>query len=241
MNRYKAKGIVLHSLKYGDNGLVLHLLTDTIGRQSYMIRGVKSSKTRANKMALLQPMFLIEFEGSESRYGALHTMKDTQSIIPLKTIPFDPRKSTIAIFMAEVVYRLIKEVERNTNLFDFVHDSIICLDSLSSGVANFHLWFLTRMSCFLGFYPGNDYSEGDLFDIKEGVFVSALPEHRMVISRENSLLLSKLMKCSIEELSKLELGRNQRADFMNALLLYFGYHLDEIESVKSLQILKEVF
>ena len=241
MDKYKAKGIVLHSLKYSDNALILHLLTDTLGRQSYMIKGVKSAKTRANKMALMQPMFLIEFEGAEARYGTLHTMKDVQSAVLLKNTPFDARKSAISIFMAEVVYRLIKEVEQNASLFEFVYDSVVCLDELKDGVANFHLWFLVHLSYFLGFYPGNEYDKGSFFDIKEGVFVLTTPEHRMVISKENSLLLSRLMDSSVGELGGLELGRNQRADFMSALLLYFGYHLDNIDSVKSLQILKEVF
>ena len=241
MNKYKAKGIVLHSLKYSDNALILHLLTDTLGRQSYMIKGVKNAKTRSNKMALMQPMFIIEFEGSESKYGTLHTMKDVQSAVLLKRTPFDARKSAISIFMAEVIYRLIKEVEQNTYLFDFVYNSVVCLDNLNSGVSNFHLWFLVRLSSFLGFYPGNEYEEGSFFDIKEGVFVSSLPEHMMVLSSENSLLLSRLMDCSAEDLSVLELGRIQRSDFMNALLLYFGYHLDNIDNINSLKILKEVF
>ena len=241
MNNYKARGIVLHSLKYSDNALILHLLTDTLGRQSYMIKGVKSAKTRANKMALMQPMFIIEFEGAETKYGTLHNMKDIQSVVLLKNTPFDARKSTISIFMAEVIYRLVREIEQNTTLFEFVYDSVVCLDSMKNGVANFHLWFLVHLSHFLGFYPGNEYEQNSLFDIKEGVFVDTLPEHRMVISTENSLLLSRLMSCRVDELGELELGRNQRADFMNALLLYFGYHLDNIDNIKSLQILKEVF
>ena len=238
---YKSKGIVLHSLRYSDNALILHLLTEKLGRQSYMIKGVKSAKTRANKMALFQPMFLIEFEGIEPRYGTLHTMKDVQLAKLLKNTPFDARKSAISMFMAEVIYRLIKEVEQNAKLFDFVYESVVCLDDLKYGVSNFHLWFLVRLSSFLGFYPGNEYVNCSLFDIKEGVFVAETPEHRMVISKENSQLLGQLMGCTVEQLAELELGRTQRADFMSALLLYFGYHLDNIDNVKSLQILKEVF
>ena len=44
LKTYKARGIVLNSLKYGDSAMVVHLLTDALGRQSYMVQGVRSSR-----------------------------------------------------------------------------------------------------------------------------------------------------------------------------------------------------
>ena len=35
MKSYKARGIVLHTLKYGDSSMVAYLLTDVGGRRSY--------------------------------------------------------------------------------------------------------------------------------------------------------------------------------------------------------------
>ena len=48
----------------------------------------------------------------------------------LQSLPFDVRKSTIALFMAEVLYRLVKECEPNQRLFDFVWGSVAALDAL---------------------------------------------------------------------------------------------------------------
>ncbi|MFR4024509.1 MAG: recombination protein O N-terminal domain-containing protein [Alistipes indistinctus] len=36
---YKARGIVLHTVKYGESSLVAYLFTDVGGRQTYMIQG----------------------------------------------------------------------------------------------------------------------------------------------------------------------------------------------------------
>ena len=66
LKTYKARGIVLNSLKYGDSAMVVHLLTDALGRQSYMVQGVRSSRGRGSKLALFQPMFALEFEGLTS-------------------------------------------------------------------------------------------------------------------------------------------------------------------------------
>ena len=114
MKSYKARGIVLGTLKYGEKGVIAHILTDTLGRQSYMVQGIRPS-SHGSKMALLQPMFAVEFEGLTSSKMSMHRMHTT---------PFDIRKSTQMLFMAEVLYRLIRENEPIESLFDFVWGSV---------------------------------------------------------------------------------------------------------------------
>lgn len=241
MKTYKAEGIVLHTIKYGDSSLVAYVLTNTLGRQSYMIQGVKSKKGKGSKAAMLQPMFVLEFEGVETPHAQMHRMKDVRLARPMQSIPFDVRKSTIALFMAETIYRLVKEVEANSPMFEFVKESVTALDIMEEGISNFHLWFLVRLSAFLGFYPSNEYNDDDWFDIVEGSFTRRLPEHRMAMNQANASLLSRLMDSDINELGAIELSRTQRNDFLKSLLHYLGYHLDTINKIQSLKILSEVF
>ena len=139
MKSYKARGIVLGTLKYGEKGVIVHMLTDLYGRQSYMVQGV-GSRGRGSKLALFQPMFALEFEGLESPKMQMHRFGEVHSGVVLESTPFDVKKSTIALFMAEVLHRLVKESEANEMLFDFVWGSIEALDAATEGVANFHLW-----------------------------------------------------------------------------------------------------
>ena len=97
-------------------------------------------------------MFPVEFEGLESSRQQMHRFKEVQGGFVLQSLPFDVRKSTMALFMAEVLYRLVREYdEPNQALFDFVWNCVGALDSMDEGVANFHLWFLANLSRFLGF------------------------------------------------------------------------------------------
>lgn len=241
MKSYKARGIVLHTLKYGDSSMIAYLLTDVGGRRSYMVHGVGSSKGRSAKMGLFQPMFPIEFEGLESTRSQMDRFKEVERGFVLQTLPFDVRKSTISLFMAEVLYRLVKECEANTQLFDFVWSSVEALDALDEGVSNFHLWFLSNLSRFLGFYPGNEYVDGDFFDIKEGLYCPTPPQHQYFMTMENARIFNDFIECNVIYLSEIGLNRGQRVEFLNSLLLYFGYHLDSVSSIKSIDILKEVF
>ena len=140
MRTYKARGI--HTIKYGDSSAIAYLFTDVLGRMSYMVQGIRSKRGRGNKAALLQPMFLVEFEGVEQPHAQMHRVREMRSLRPLMSVPFDVRKSTISMFMAEVLYRLIREVEANKPLFDFLCEAVLKLDAMREGIANYHLWFL---------------------------------------------------------------------------------------------------
>ena len=242
MKTYKGRGVVLHTLKYGDSSMVVYLLTDTGGRRSYMVQGVRSRNGRGSKLALFQPMFPVEFEGLESSRQQMHRFKEVQGGFVLQSLPFDVRKSTMALFMAEVLYRLVREYdEPNQALFDFVWNSVGALDSMDEGVANFHLWFLVNLSRFLGFYPGNEYMPGAWFDACEGSYTVQKPPHATVMTPENARLMNDFVECDVRCLAEIGLNRTQRSAFLEALLAYYGYHLDAIHAVQSVRILQEVF
>lgn len=241
MNNYKARGVVLHSVKYGESSMIVYMLTDTCGRQTYMVQGVRSGKSKGNKAALFQPMFLLDFVGLESPKMEMHRLKEVRPAMPFASVPYDIRKSTISLFMAEVLYRLVREVEPESPLFGFVCGAVEALDRLEEGAANFHLWFLVRLSYYLGFYPGNEYISGSWFDMQEGMFTPVMPSHRMMFDRDNAAVMNSFMECDVKDIGKVKLSRERRSSFMTAVLAYFGYHLDAVSQVRSVQILKEVF
>ena len=217
MKTYKGRGIVLHTLKYGDTSMVAYLLTDVGGRRSYMVQGVRSRSGRGSKLALFQPMFPVEFEGLESPRQQMDRFKEVRAGFVLQSLPFDVRKSTMALFMAEVLY------------------------AMDEGVPNFHLWFLANLSRLLGFRPGNDYTPGAWFDIREGLYSVVRPAHPGVMTQECASLLDRMLSCDVRRLGDVGLNRDRRSEFLNAMLAYFGYHLDAISAVQSVRILKEVF
>ncbi len=238
---YKGRGVVLHTIKYGDNSMVAHVLTDQKGRQSYMVQGIRSTKGRGSKSALFQPFFALEFEGLESPRGDMHRFKEVSSGILLRRTPFDIRRSTMALFCAEVIYRLVHDGESNPELFEFVWGSVEALDSIEEGAANFHLWFLANLSRQLGFMPSGEWHEGWWFDITAGEYCLSRPTHKMVIDPNEAQLLDKLMQCDVMSLGNITLNRQHRVAMLDSLLKYYGFHLDAVYTIQSLNILREIF
>jgi len=69
------KGIVLHQIKYSDTGIVAQLYTRKFGRQSCLIRGMRSKKSGKHNI-FFQPMSILDlvFYFKESR--EMQMMKD---------------------------------------------------------------------------------------------------------------------------------------------------------------------
>ncbi len=238
---YKGRGVVLHTLKYGENSIIVDLLTDLHGRQSYIVNGVRSTRGRGSKAALFQPLFAVEFEALDSSRFELHRFREVRSAITLRRTPFDVRRSTVALFVAEVLYRLARESGANEGLFNLVWGAVEALDSIEEGVANFHLWFLTQLSRDLGFMPPESYPEGAWFDIREGEYVMIKPLHKSVFEPSMASLMNRMMHCEATQLGRIELNRQQRSQYLELMLEYYGYHLDAVHTIRSVEILREVF
>ena len=122
--------------------------------------------------------FMIEFEADYRPMSNLYRIKEAKSWHPFRTLPYDPYKSSIAMFLAEFLYRALREEAENGPLFAYLEHSIRWLDECDRSFSNFHLVFLMRFSRFLGLYPNTeDYREGCFFDMLNACFVSVQPLH----------------------------------------------------------------
>ena len=122
---------------------------------------VPRSRKSAVKTVLFQPLSMIEFEADYRPMSNLYRIKEAKSWYPFRTLPYDPYKSSIAMFLAEFLYRALREEAENGPLFAYLEHSIRWLDECDRSFSNFHLVFLMRFSRFLGLYPNTeDYREG---------------------------------------------------------------------------------
>jgi DNA repair protein RecO (recombination protein O) len=237
----KTRGIVLHSIKYGDTSLIAHLYTENFGRHSFLFKGIrnKKSKIRSN---LIQPLFILNLEAYIKEGKDLSLVKEASAAKIFMYFPSNLKKSTQAMFMAEVLYRCLKEEEPNKLLFDFIVSSIEYFDLLEDGSADFHIIFLVKLSKYLGFYPSSKENKNDLvFDMKEGIYKDHLPVHFDYINSINSELLDEILNTNYENLTGLNMNRVKRNDLLEAILKFYSFHIEGISNLKSYTILRELF
>src|SRR5690606_6646320 len=102
------EGIVLHFIKYGESSVIATIYTRDFGRQSYLVNAARSKKSQ-NTSSLLQRLFLVDMVAYQKQTRELHRIKELKSNQVYQNIPFNITKSSLAIFLAEVLYRTINE------------------------------------------------------------------------------------------------------------------------------------
>jgi len=239
----KLRAVVLSSVKYGESSLIVHVYTDQGGRQSFMVNGVARKGKRPGKIVLFQPLSLLEIVAVPPKKSTLLRVKEVINPFPGLYVNADLRKGAIAVFLAELLSKTMREEEPNESLFAFLWSSIQMLDAVEEGVANFHLVFMAQLTRFLVFFPtiSADTSSTIFFDIKNGVFRNTLPSHPVVILDPLSSLLLKVFEGSFSDLNKIGLNHTQRNLLAEVLVDYFQHHMDGVSNLKSLAVLKEVF
>ncbi|GET30522.1 DNA repair protein RecO [Prolixibacter sp. SD074] len=237
----KTRAIVLHYLRYGETSMIVTLYTEAFGRMSFMMQGIHGKKSRS-KANLLQPLFLLDMEVSYKPGRELQRVKEMRNTLPYTTIPFEIGKSTQAMFLAEILYKVLREEEPRPELFEFLFHSVQYLDLATEGTANFHLVFLLQLARYLGFGPRDNYSgEKPYFDLRNGVFVTMPPPHPDYLMKEESRIFAKLIHVNFDSLATLKLDHKLRDRYLEALLNYFSLHLETTIHIKSLSILRELF
>lgn len=237
----KTRGIVLHSIPYNDTYSIVCVYTEVFGRSSYLVARGRGKKSTVSK-ALFMPLSVLEMEVDHQNLRDLHRIRETKLCFPLMQIYCDPVKNVLALFLSEVLYRVVKNTEPDQRLFDFLEQSVQLLECAEDGVANFHIVFLLHLLNYLGIYPNtHSYKEGYVFDMLNGVFTDVLPLHRHYLDREESVVFARLFKISYENMSLYRFSRHERVDIIRLILGYYRLHLPELGEIKSVAILQSLF
>ena len=234
----KTRGIVLHSMRYGETGMITTIYTEEFGRMSFIMQGIHGKRS-AVKSNLLRQLSLLEMEVDFKHGRELQRVKEIRNILPFASIPYEIQKSTQALFIADLLHKVLREEESRPQMFNFIYHSIEMLDLIEDGVANYHLIFLIQLSRYLGFSPTNNYSESNpFFDMIAGKFTSSPPDHPWQLKNPESSILAKLLEIGFQNLTDFKPVQGSRNVFLNFIIEYYGLHLGNKLNIKSLEILR---
>ncbi|MBZ9777822.1 DNA repair protein RecO [Psychroflexus sp. CAK8W] len=236
----KTKAIVISNLKYGEADVIAKCFTLEKGLVSYMLKGIRKSKRGRLRMSMFQQLSLLDIEAFHKDNKNLQYLKEVKVSYPYQSLQSNIYKSTMVMFLAEVLKSCIQEEEKNEALFYFLQDSFISLDKAES-ISNFHLQFIVKLTQFLGFYPDNQSVDFPFFDMLNGVF--QLKEYNTYsFNNSNSELLKEFLKNSeYNSTNPIKLNQERRKSFLDFMMLYYELHLQGFRKPKSLEVLQQIF
>lgn len=225
----KTQGIALSYIRYRETSIIARVYTEDFGLQSYIVNGVRSAKSKNNRIALFQPLTLLDMVVYYKDDRDLHRLSEVKTNHPFQSLPFEVAKSTIALFVTEMLNKVLKEEAGSPILFRFLVDAVLFLEAARANYENFHLAFLLKLSFFLGFGP--ESAREFEAQLRENSY-PFLPDD------ETETALNTMLRQPIG--TPLKLARAARNELLDALVAYYQIHIDTIGEVKSLPVLREV-
>jgi len=214
---FKTSGVVFRLTKYGETSIIVSIFTSQFGLQSYIVNGARS-KSGKGKIALYQPLTLLDLVVYHKETGGIMRIKEAKCLYPYQHIQTDVSKTTIALFIEELLNKTVKEEAHADELCDFIIRSLINLDQ-SEKPENFHLTFLVKLARHLGFQPQN---AGEVLGGR-------------VMDYEEEGALNKII-----EGADVAMTNQQRRTILDALLRFYSMHVDGFGQMRSLSVLREI-
>jgi DNA repair protein RecO (recombination protein O) len=236
----KTRGIVLQHYKYSESSIIARIFTEEFGLQSYIVKGVRSKKSRI-RLALFQPLSLLDLVVYHRESKDLHNLKETSVAFPYHHVHQDVVKRSILMFLNEVLFKSLREESPDKALFNWLFNALTWLDLTDKNVVNFHLLFMIQLSRFLGFYPKRiQFYDAAVFDLQEGVLDNTLPEHPNYLTGTVVQKVEDLLDLSFEEIGELVMNSGERRQLLEGLITYYRLHMPGFGEVKSSEILKTI-
>lgn len=233
------KAIVFSAIKYSDSDLIVTCFTEKEGIKSYLLRRIlksKSGKLKASQFQLLTQLDLVAYHKNK---GSLESIREAKVIYPYQTLHTNVIKTSMVLFLAEMLKNCIKEEEPNQGLFEYLESVLYWLDCHDE-IANFHILFLLKLSTHLGFYPDDSTIGNQYFNLLEGSF----QQYDSGIYCEKGQVVEDFKRffgINFDVISAIKIGKKARLNVLNLLLNYYQLHLQDYKKPKSLLVLNQLF
>lgn len=238
---FKSQGIVIKSLKFRESSLIVDIYSREKGLRSYIINGVRKAKSKMSP-SLFQHGSIIDMIAYDSNPGKLSRIKEISLAYHYQHLPFEIGKSSIAIFLLELIQATIKESEQNFPLYEFLDGWLKYIDTYEGSLSLPHIKFMADYPSYLGFEPMNNRSDQKpYFHLEYGYFVHDYERIDQVLNREVSGALSSIINTARENLHMLHISKRERESMINGLISFYKWHIDDFRDLKSYDILKQLF
>lgn len=235
------QGIVLHYNRYNDDSVIVDIFTHSRGSLSFLVRDRRQQRKGGLHATLLRPLNIVELMFDYRPSASLQKMQEVHIAHCYTSLPYDPIKETVALFLSEFLHGALRSEVQNTELYHYILYSLQWLDAANEGIANFHIAFLVRLTYYLGFWPNTKGRETlPYFDLRDGVATDTEPPHSFYVKSPETVALPKLLRMNLRNMHHFRLNRQQRNRILDLLTSYYQLHVPEFRDLRSLDVLREV-
>lgn len=234
MATHTTEGIVLQKTDYSETSLILKVLSEDKGLQSFIFQGAKRKNKKGQLVAPLSILSITYFQRKESD---LARISGIELALIYKNIPFNPIKSSVVFFINELLQKTIKEEESNPLLYHFIKNALKVLD-VQSNISNYPIKFSLELLKHLGYYPIIE-DNATYFDYLNGKLTKNEPNHPNYMDKEYAQYLLLIINSQLTD-EDMNIPSKFRKKILLGVLDYYKTVLGDFKTLKSLDVLEAV-
>ncbi len=231
------QGILLSKSDYSETSLVVRILTEHHGLQSFLFQGAKKKKG-----TVVLPLLPIEFTNYKRSDSSMGKITEWNTLFPVANNSIDPVKSCICFFVAETVQQLVHQDQPDEALFRFLLQEIHWMNE-SVELSNYPIWFLAECAKLSGIVPDPLDDDGRLpsvFDFKRGCFTNVEPMHPFYHKHHGVHWCEDAVTQEKNHFLALAIPKAERTLALEAWLGYFSFQIAGFRKLKSVEVIQTI-
>ncbi|MDE7153538.1 MAG: recombination protein O N-terminal domain-containing protein [Muribaculaceae bacterium] len=231
--------VVLRVIAHNERSVIVTCYSDTAGRVSFVSPGGNGKEARRRR-ALLMPLSVVECVGV-SAHGDLMRMRDVRRPAGMSDLTLNPMKSVVALFVADLLETLTRNVEPDPQFYRFLRSAVSHLSAAGvRATANFHLALMAGIIRHAGIEPdASTWHEGYFLDLRDGIFRATPPLHGNFLSQQESEAARCLCSLTLGNSRFFRFNRVTRNRVLDVMLDYISLHLRDVRNLKSIDVVRD--
>ena len=235
-----SRAFVIRSIKNGETSLIVSCYLEDIGYKTFIVKGVYGSKKPKFSKAHFFPLNIVNINYSYTEGKNFGFIREVKSEILYNSLHVDIQKSSIVIFLSEILNNIFKEETTvNKDLFAFLLNTLSWYDEVRN-CNSFHIKFLIELTRFIGFYPNINNKNDSYFNLESG----STSETQTIGSniKGNDLnLFKEFLGTKFEDLNNMNIKNVSRNRILNYIIDYYSLHLQMFKTPKSINVFADIF
>lgn len=241
------QGIVLKSVTYKENDLILTIYTRKLGKISAIARGAKKSKS-----SLLSSSQIFSYSNfTLKKEGSMYRVTQSEIIKSFYNLSYNFEAFSYATYILKLIDSFIIDNQPNNRLFILLAQSLYLFSEEDIDMEYISLCFELKFLDYIGFKPivnkcvscySNDF-KNPVFNIYEGGTLcekcSENFNHNLRVNITTTKLMDYILNNDILSCSKAKVSKYLINEMNKILKIYMNEYLGEVNN-KSLNVLKSL-
>ncbi len=234
------EGILIYKIKFSETSLIIHLLTKEYGVKPFIIKGIRSNKSK-NNIALFDYLSIVSVVAWMGKNTEILTIKEVNLEYNYTNLSGNIIQNSIFLFISELLHKLLIDNSPDSDIFHFTKNSLIEFDKSKKFNSDFHLWYFTNLTKYLGIMPINNFNQNNLYlDITKSKFVDNYSDNKNIFSKETSYMFFYYLTTTFADCILNRFSIDIRVNYLDNIIVYYNYHYDKFKNLNSPSILKSV-